>query len=578
MGYLDNSTPQPDTSSSNPDAYQAQAGSGGYLGGMPSDQAFNNLVQTVAPSGGPKDPAAMNQQAADMNAKGVLNWNGVAAPTQYNSIPIAPDENAKVSALLSSLPPDMLTGDFMTGFFQGQANRRANIESQSAQTREMVQEQSEQTDLQLRNGMQQAMGVGGFNGVIDYLKVADPVKAMAFQNAKDDMDQSMMKTDVMRAQTPVDIAKAMVEGYGVIGKMGSAILQSPDADRSALYQQIKPILQTVLGKDGTPDQWGTDAAHTLLLGAAQASPSNDIYALQKQSGLSDDTSNKLYHDIQVLQSQGATTDNNPLMALKVQQFQAASATAQSTKVELASKQLTLQTNQAKQAAGGQINTQDILTTSNVKKNWQDQLDAQLKPHNAWFNNVSAPAHIAESVLDKDPNNFQAQIAFVQPYILNSTRGKSPLEMGNPAYQGSGLMGEIDKKAAYYNINSPNYGKMPDGHGGYTTPTPEYRAQMAITKADIQNLKAYYDAGDDYHNSQSNYISQALGKQYKAVAGSIADKAPLIYPEQYRGLTSQTISAKTAKGVNDMMKINRPDLAQKIIDQSHQYLNYVTPSK
>ena len=574
MGYLDGSSNNGDDSPIS----QAQPGSGGYLGAGASDgqTSFRALAEQVSPQDSPVAQASGN--GLQVGDNGSLNYRGIQIPSSPSQLPVAEDENSRVQRILSKIDPSQLTGDFMQGFWQAEGERRANMASNAAQTRENVQEMDEQRALTTQNGMQQAAQMGGFNGVIDYLKVSDPVKAMQFIDAKNNMDQNMMKTDVMRALQPAQIGQAMIEGYGVIGKMGSAILNAPDADKAALYQQIKPILQTVLGKDGTPDVFNADAVHTLMLGAAQASPSNDYYALQKSNGLANTTTNQLFKDIATLQSQGATVDNSPHLATLVMQARASQMTAQQTGVELGLKQNALQVAQANQQAGGSVDPKDVKTITDIQHNLQSQMDSQLKPHTDWFNNVSNPIHIALDDLQAHPDNFHSQVALGQAFTMATQRGKTGTDLSAPAYQGSGWIGEMQKKAAFYDISSPSYGKMPDGNGGWKPADQAYVHQMAFLPEDIKEIKQWADAGDKYHTDQTNYVAGQFKDNNQKILGNLSNKVNIIYPEQYRNASPKNIDAQSKASIANALSKGRPDIAQQIADYAQRLTSYVTPSK
>lgn len=138
---------------------------------------------------------------------------------------------------------------------------------------------SRQTAIQI--GMQQAAQENGYEGVIDYLKTADPDRAIEYTNKKLSLDQKMLQTDTMKALAPAQQANALIEGYGVMGRMGQAILNAPAGDRSAMYEHMKPILGAVMGQDNVPGSL-EEAKSTLLLGAGQFNPNSQLFQANNQ--------------------------------------------------------------------------------------------------------------------------------------------------------------------------------------------------------------------------------------------------------------------------------------------------------
>lgn len=165
---------------------------------------------------------------------------------------------------------------------QGYLNLAGNLDVREEKKLEMSQEafdwkrQDVHRQQAISLGMQQAAAENGYEGVIDYLKTADPERALEFTNKKLDLDQKMLSTDTMKSLAPVQQANALVEGYGVFGRMGQALLNAPEQDRAPMYEQMKPIMAAVMGKDNVP---GTlqEAVPTLLLGSGQFNPNSQLF-------------------------------------------------------------------------------------------------------------------------------------------------------------------------------------------------------------------------------------------------------------------------------------------------------------
>lgn len=160
----------------------------------------------------------------------------------------------------------------------------------------------------IQDGMQQAAQQGGYSGVIDFLKVADPKQAIAFHAEKLKLDRAIMKTDVMKALGPNEIGKAKLESYGILGKMFQGVLNAPAADRQNMLDTMQPMLKQVLG-DGAPKTL-QEALPIGMLAVAQATPENQIFESQKMTSLSDTEIGKTSVALMDLTSKGYTAANN----------------------------------------------------------------------------------------------------------------------------------------------------------------------------------------------------------------------------------------------------------------------------
>lgn len=135
-----------------------------------------------------------------------------------------------------------------------------------------------QRDLNLKQGMIEASKTGGYTGVIQFLMQTDPDKAIEYHAKKLALDRDMMTTDTMKLTSANDKAKAMAEGYGILGKMGMGLLSMPAEDRPAALQQMQPILKQVLGENAP--QTLEEATPVLMLGAYQATDANKLAELK----------------------------------------------------------------------------------------------------------------------------------------------------------------------------------------------------------------------------------------------------------------------------------------------------------
>lgn len=169
-----------------------------------------------------------------------------------------------------------------TGYLGLAQNEDARAEKDSSMKQEAFgwKREDRQRDQMIQQGIAQAGQEGGYEGVIDYLKQADPERAIDFTNKKLALDRNMMTTDTMKALAPSQQAAAMVEGYGIFGRMSQALLQAPEEDRDGMYKHILPILKQV--NPYAPEQLDHDAKDMLLLGAAQYDPNSRLFSATKE--------------------------------------------------------------------------------------------------------------------------------------------------------------------------------------------------------------------------------------------------------------------------------------------------------
>lgn len=134
------------------------------------------------------------------------------------------------------------------------------------------EDREKQVELDL--GMKDAAKRGGYSAVIDFLKTADPMKAIEFHAQKLKLDEGIMKNDVMQATAQNDKNKALMESYGILGKLGSSLMNMEPKDRANAWKQIAPIAQKV---DPTISSNLEEAVPKLLLAIAQGTPDNILY-------------------------------------------------------------------------------------------------------------------------------------------------------------------------------------------------------------------------------------------------------------------------------------------------------------
>lgn len=350
------------------------------------------------------------------------------APNQgYLNQPQMPNQlPAVVQQMLKTSPSTVLNEGFAKGFTLGQANQRQNLDTNmSEQKLSMAEEQQgwarsdREQNRAISDGMADAAQGGGFSGVINYLQTVDPTRAMQFMDAKNTLDQSMMKTDVMKALLPAQKADALVQGYGVLGKMGQAILGAPPAERAGMYQTILPILKTV--NPDAPTSLNADAAHMMLLSASQADPSNMLFANGLASTQARNASDVLQARIQTRINNGETMNTSAGLSedvntLKENEMKYATSQAAFNNSKLTQNNLAITAAKTQQEMASAIQKQntDLQTAYNKDPNTVTYM--KYKEENDKFQG-------AVSALQQNPNNPAAQTAAFLTLQGLYTRGK-----------------------------------------------------------------------------------------------------------------------------------------------------------
>ena len=157
----------------------------------------------------------------------------------------------------------------------GRAERYTTIlesDSDIRQENQLFKREDREKEQSIMNGMVEASNEGGYEGVIDFLKQVDPERALKFDQGKKTLDASIMKNDVMKSTSKLTKDKALVESYGIMGKMGAAIMQAPEEERDAMYQQQKKLWKTVL--PDASETWDAKMQNNTLLAMNQALPAS----------------------------------------------------------------------------------------------------------------------------------------------------------------------------------------------------------------------------------------------------------------------------------------------------------------
>lgn len=172
---------------------------------------------------------------------------------------------------------------------------------------------------QIQQGMMEAGQAGGYTGVIEYLKQVDPEKAMKLHADKLKLDDSIMKNDVYKAAIPVKKAQAMADAYGVLGKMGAAILNAPADQRQAMYDNLKPIMGQVMDPADIPDSVDDPRAKSIaMLSTAQSMKENSIAETALGVNNAKDAIGKNMAAIKLLETKLANNPDDPLIQKELQ--------------------------------------------------------------------------------------------------------------------------------------------------------------------------------------------------------------------------------------------------------------------
>lgn len=148
----------------------------------------------------------------------------------------------------------------------------------------------------IQNGMVEAAQNGGFPAVIDYLKNADPYKAVQFQAAKLKLDAGMMQNETYQLAHQNDKAAAMLGGYQMLGAMGSQIQNTPDDKKEAVYKSLLPIIKQV--DPNMPNELNEDAMNKMKLGLTLSVPAAQLYNGQKEEIKYQSNTGKIMGDLQ----------------------------------------------------------------------------------------------------------------------------------------------------------------------------------------------------------------------------------------------------------------------------------------
>lgn len=245
----------------------------------------------------------------------------------------------------------------------------------------------------IQAGMTQASQEGGLPAVVDYLRSVDPKRAIEYKADQLKLEDQMLRNDVLKGVAATEKSKALVEGYGVLGKFGAAITQAPPEQQQAMYDQIKPMVKQIV-----PDAPSSvrDAIPMFGLAAAQATPAAMLFNQNKASITAQSNVGKLDMDIKSRLAAGMKMDDPGLQSLVAARDTYVAKQQQAVLAKTAT-ELKLQTGQVQNESTVFRNTRNI--QGDVNTSSKDYLS---------FMNTYAGVKAQLEVLNKDPTNPAAQ--------------------------------------------------------------------------------------------------------------------------------------------------------------------------
>jgi hypothetical protein len=376
---------------------------------------------------------------------------------------------------------------------------------------------------QIQKGMADAAQVGGYSGVVDYLKDVDPERAIQFHSNKIKLDDQILNNDVLQSTAQNDKSKAMFESYGILGKMGTALLNAPEDQRDAMFKTMDPMLEKVLG----PNRPKTlaEAVPTFMLGIGQATPENMLFASNKSSVLNETDIGKNEMAQNELIKKGATTENSQVL----RDLQAHRKALQDKDVQEG-----LQTF----AAESQINEKNANAAEQVQKN-TESFNKTLEKSSSDYSKaldsyVQVKGHI--EALKKDPTNSYSQSVVSRMFVKSINTGAMSIADESLQDGATGIDG-LNKKL-----------QNMIGNEGFKVQLTT-KEQAALDHAWEVSMKSKYDRQKSIEeqylksaNQYSNVNKQALripSKQYEQITQNYTDSDTLgkygfsKVPDQYK---------------------------------------------
>lgn len=272
-----------------------------------------NLGSLASGSGGlsAQDIQGINTAVPGAGAQKFMNWqpdSRVGAAQPMNPMMGGGLSMDTPVDLSKPVAPAAIDAAFVKGRLAA-TGEQLDIAKNTREEKKFGWEESEyKREVAIREGMAQASQLGGYTGVVEFLKQVDPDKALKFEMKKNDLDQALMSTDVYKMAHSNDKLKVMVEGYDILSKMGAGLLFAKPEERGAMYEGMKPLFAQVLGEGNVPDTVEA-AAPMLMMAAAQNDPKNlQTQAAKLREGAAS-TIGKLQQDYNNYIAQGGSIED-----------------------------------------------------------------------------------------------------------------------------------------------------------------------------------------------------------------------------------------------------------------------------
>lgn len=435
---------------------------------------------------------------------------------------------------------------FVKGYLASQDNRRSDQgEVRAEKATAMAQDQSnamleehgwkreaKQKEDLIQAGMSDAAQSGGYEAVVDFLKTADPERAMLFDTKKQELDRSIMGTQVMQAVGQKDMVNARVEAYGALGKMGTALLNAKEGDRAAMYQTMLPMVKAV--NPDAPNSLDSNAVGMFMLAQAQATPANLLYYSHKNLTGTLSTLGKIDSDIRARQAAGVSPDDPSLKTL-LDQRETYSLKKDQAVLQLNSAEIKTQSQQQS------ITAQQFQATETTNKN----LLGASKDFAGNFLPIYTSSVASRNVLKSDPTNAAAQQSLARAFVK---------------LYNTGAMSDKDAAIAFSATGAPEMmKKFKSIVSGQV---------VALNPRETANLSAMFDAlGDNKLASQ-----QAIENQFHTSTeqfGGLVDWNKIRRPsQQYLELRSKISDQQKGVDVNLQKQIeSTPPEALKALQQN-----------
>lgn len=281
-----------------------------------------NLGSLTSGSGGlsAQDIQDINTATPGAGAQGFMKWqpdSRVGAAQPMNPMMGGGLSMDTPVDLSKPVAPAAIDAAFVKGRLAA-TGEQIDIAKNTREEKKFGWEESEyKREVAIREGMAQASQLGGYTGVVEFLKQVDPDKALKFEMKKNDLDQALMSTDVYKMAHSNDKLKVMVEGYDILSKMGSGLLFAKPEERGAMYEGMKPLFAQVLGEGNVPDTVEA-ATPMLMMAAAQNDPKNLIANANVTNIKAASAIGKLQQDARAYLQAGGSVDDKDYKQIQTQ--------------------------------------------------------------------------------------------------------------------------------------------------------------------------------------------------------------------------------------------------------------------